>query len=276
MPELPEVETVVRTLQHQLGASNIVDCRVLWDRIIAYPDVPSFIEGIKGCTIQDYKRYGKFLVFDLGEFVWIAHMRMEGKFYIQRPQEPFDKHTHVIFSLSDGRELRYHDTRKFGKMWLYKKQEDIKAYDCFKNFGVDAMDDTLTATMLYQQLHHKKTALKAVLLDQSFIAGIGNIYADEICFALGMHPETMINHLRKKDFEALLYHTRRILQGAIRAGGTTIRSYTSSLGVDGRFQLKLKVHAKKGESCSVCGTEIKKISVAGRGTCYCPACQKRK
>ena len=139
-----------------------------------------------------------------------------------------------------------------------------------------AFDERITAEWMYHTLHKKKTALKAVLLDQRYIAGIGNIYADEICFAMHMHPETMINHLRKKDFEELIYHIRRILNGAIRAGGTTIRSYTSQLGVDGRFQLKLKVHAKKGEACPVCGTTIKKIVVATRGTCFCPTCQRRR
>lgn len=201
---------------------------------------------------------------------------MEGKFYVQQPQEPYDKHVHVILQLSDGRQLRYHDTRKFGKMYLYEKRADVSSYPCFKNIGYDAFDERITAEWMYHTLHKKKTALKAVLLDQRYIAGIGNIYADEICFAMHMHPETMINHLRKKDFEELIYHIRRILNGAIRAGGTTIRSYTSQLGVDGRFQLKLKVHAKKGEACPVCGTTIKKIVVATRGTCFCPTCQRRR
>ena len=124
--------------------------------------------------------------------------------------------------------------------------------------------------------HLLSFTLKQALLDQSVIAGVGNIYADEICFAMHMHPETRVSRLRKKDFEELIFQTRRILNGAIRAGGTTIRSYTSSLGVDGRFQLKLKVHAKKGEPCPVCHNEIKKITVATRGTYYCPTCQKKR
>ena len=275
MPELPEVETVLRTLEHQLQHPIIEDVKVLWPRIIAYPDTETFIQQLIGKQILAYHRYGKFLIFDVNDMVWIVHLRMEGKFYVQRPSDPYDKHTHVIFTLQDGRQLRYHDTRKCGRMWLYPKAEDGR-YPCFENFGYDVFDERLTADYLYKTLHHKKSALKAVLLDQSIMCGIGNIYADEICFAMSMHPETMINHLRKKDFEELINQTRRIMRGAIRSGGTTIRSYTSSLGVDGRFQLKLKVHAKKGEACSVCGTEIKKIQVAQRGTCYCPVCQKRK
>ena len=276
MPELPEVETVVRTLGHQLDHVTITGCYVFWDNIIAYPDVKAFCDTITGKTIQGYHRHGKYMRFDLGDVEWICHMRMEGKFYVQQPEDTYDKHVHVILQLSDGRQLRYHDTRKFGKMYLYEKQKDYAAYPCFQHIGYDAFDERITADWLYKKLHKKKTALKAVLLDQSIIAGIGNIYADEICFAMRMHPETMINHLRKKDFEELIYHVRRILSGAIRAGGTTIRSYTSQLGVDGRFQLKLKVHAKKGEPCPVCATTIKKIVVATRGTCFCPTCQRRK
>lgn len=276
MPELPEVETVVRTLEHQLQHPIITKCTVLWKNIIAYPDEETFCESIQGKQILGYHRLGKYLIFDLGTHDWVTHLRMEGKFYVQQPDVPYTKHVHVMFQLSDGRQLRYHDTRKFGKMYLYEKQEDYKSYPCFQNVGYDAFDEHLTPTYLYQQFHKRNLVLKAALLDQHVIAGIGNIYADEICFALHMHPETKISHLRKKDFEELLFQTRRILQGAIRAGGTTIRSYTSSLGVDGRFQLKLRVHAKKGELCPVCHDEIRKITVVTRGTYYCPTCQKKK
>lgn len=276
MPELPEVETVVRTLKHQLDRATITSCQVLWENIIGYPDAAAFCKILEGKTICGYHRHGKFLCFDLGSHVWICHLRMEGKFYVQQAQEPYDKHVHVIFSLQDGRQLRYHDTRKFGRMYVYEKKADVLSYPCFQHIGYDVFDERITADYLYQRLHKKKSALKAVLLDQSVMAGIGNIYADEICFAMHMHPETMVHHLRKKDFAELIVQTRRILNGAIRAGGTTIRSYTSQLGVDGRFQLKLKVHAKKGEACAVCGTTIKKIRVATRGTCYCPTCQRKK
>lgn len=277
MPELPEVETVVRTLEHQLQHPVIEECSVFWKNIIAFPDTATFCEEIQGKQILGYRRHGKYMLFDLGDMIWIAHMRMEGKFYVQMPSEPYDKHVHVIFQLQDGRQLRYHDTRKFGKMYLYHKGNDDMSYPCFSKIGYDAFDERVTVDYLYAALHKKKTmVLKAALLDQSVIAGIGNIYADEICFALAMHPETRISHLRKKDFAELIVQSRRILNGAVRSGGTTICSYTSSLGVDGRFQLKLKVHAKKGEACGICGTAIKKIVVATRGTCYCPTCQRKK
>lgn len=276
MPELPEVETVVRTLEYRLQHVTILHCQVLWNNIIAYPSVPAFVDTIAGKTIRQYRRLGKYLMFNLGTHMWIAHMRMEGKFYIQQPMEPYDKHTHVIFSLSDGQQLRYHDTRKFGKMYLYELQEYDDRYPCFAHVGYDAFDERLCGDVLYQQLHKRSICLKAALLDQSLIAGIGNIYADEICYAMQMSPETRISHLRKKDYEKLLIETRRILRGAIQSGGTTIRSYTSSLGVDGRFQLQLHVHARKGEACPRCGTTIVKKVVVTRGTYYCPTCQKKR
>lgn len=276
MPELPEVQTVLDTLHAQMGHARIRDVRVCWDRIIQ-GDTDTFCALVRCRRIEDYTRIGKYLCFDLGDVWWIAHLRMEGKFYLQQPEEPYaPRHVHVIFELEDGRELRYHDTRKFGRMYAYEKKGSLRECPCFARVGKDALDEGLSADELYHSLHGRHVTLKQALLDQSVIAGIGNIYADEICFALGIHPLTRVNRLRKQDFARLIAETRRILQGAIRAGGTTIRSYTSSLGVDGRFQLQLKVHAKKGEPCPVCGNEIIKVQANGRGTYYCAKCQKRR
>lgn len=277
MPELPEVETVRRTLEHQLGHPVIEDVQIFWSRILDNTTPEQFRNMIKGNAIEAYERIGKYLIFVLSDYYLVTHLRMEGKYYVQQMSDAYDpKHTHAIIRFCDGKELRYHDTRKFGRFYLYPKEEDLYKQKAFANCGYDVFDERLTHEYLYKCFHHRRIVLKQALLDQSVMAGVGNIYADEICFALGMHPETKIWHLRKKDFEQLLYETRRILQGAINAGGTTIRSYTSSLGVDGRFQLKLKVHAKENEACMVCGTVIKKKVVATRGTSYCPTCQRKK
>lgn len=275
MPELPEVQTVLSTLEQQIGQARICDIQVYWERIIS-GDVSAFIARLKGKRIERYERLGKYLCFDCGDVMWITHLRMEGKFYLQAPSEPRDRHVHVVFRLADGRELRYHDTRKFGRMYAYEKRGDLHDYPCMAKVGLDAFDERLNAAYLYANWHKRQTALKVALLDQRFIAGIGNIYADEICFAMGLHPQTRVSRLRKQDMERLIAETRRILGGAIRFGGTTIRSYTSSLGVDGRFQLKLKVHARKGEPCPQCGAPIVKITVGGRGTCYCKKCQRKR
>ncbi|PXX77547.1 bifunctional DNA-formamidopyrimidine glycosylase/DNA-(apurinic or apyrimidinic site) lyase [Dielma fastidiosa] len=274
MPELPEVETVRATLEVQLGHPKIVGVDVYWENIL--PQGSDFFkQKIIGQSIQAYKRRGKYLMFVLDEDMLIAHLRMEGKFYIYDQPTMRNKHTHVVFHLDDGRELHYNDTRKFGRMEIYPLAED-ENYPMLKNTGLDAFDERLDALALYKKWHPKKMPLKAMLLDQTFLAGIGNIYADEICFACGLHPKTPVSHCSKKDFENILFHTRRILAGAVKAGGTTIRSYTSSLGVTGLFQLKLKVHARENQPCLICQTPIKKIKVIGRGTCLCPKCQKRK
>lgn len=276
MPELPEVETVRSTLEYQLGHPTFANIRVAWNNIIAYPDVETFCALLCGKQIQAYDRIGKYLIFDLGSHELICHLRMEGKFFVEEHNASYDqKHTHVFMEFEDGRELRYHDTRKFGRMYLYEKGIRDR-YPVFKATGYDAFDEHITPQYVYEQLHHRQIPIKQALLDQSVIAGIGNIYANEICYACGLHPETKTSRLRKKDYEHIVFETQRILKGAIHAGGTTIRSYTSSLGVHGRFQLKLKVHAREGEACLLCQTPIKKIKVATRGTYFCPQCQKRK
>lgn len=275
MPELAEVQTVLDTLAHQLGNFTIQDIQIFYPALIATSDAETFIQTLRGKTVLQYHRHGKYLMFDLGSHMWIVHLRMEGKFYIYNQQESPARHVHAVFQLEDGRSLHYHDTRKFGRMYVYAKQSDDR-YPCFCNTGYDLFDERLNAMDLYRTLKQKQYTLKQALLDQRNLAGIGNIYADEICFAMKLHPKTRVQRLSRRDVETLLQEARRILQEAIEAGGTTIRSYTSSLGVDGRFQLKLKVHGRKGEKCTVCGSEIRKIAVAQRGTYFCASCQKRK
>lgn len=274
MPELPEVETVVRTLENQLKQAQIESVEVFWDNIIAQ-DVNDFKKQIQGQAFQKYGRKGKYLLFELEDYMLIVHLRMEGKFYIQNKKEPLTKHIHVIFHLTNGLDLRYHDTRKFGRMLLCPKQKDSN-YPALAHLGLDALDENIQPLALYQQWHTRNIRLKRMLLDQSFLAGIGNIYADEICFACHLHPASRVAKLSKKDFENIVFQTQRILNGAVKAGGTTIRSYTSSLGVSGRFQLELKVHQRANQLCYVCQTPIKKIQLEGRGTYFCPRCQKRK
>lgn len=277
MPELPEVETVRRTLEYQLKGVKIEDVQIIYPKIIDNVTPEEFKQKLKGQQFQNYRRIGKYLIFELNDYTLVSHLRMEGKFYIKNATEAYDqKHTHLIFELSDGRKLQYHDTRKFGRMYLYPRNVELLEQKAFQNVGFDAFDSNLFAIDLYKKSRNRKITLKQFLLDQKNIAGIGNIYADEICFRVGLHPTSNVSKLSKKDFENILDATRIILQGAIDAGGTTIRSYTSSLGVDGRFQLQLKVHQRKGENCYRCGHVIEKITVGGRGTYLCRKCQKKK
>ena len=228
---------------------------------------------MKGQAFHTFSRLGKYLIFGLDDYDLIVHLRMEGKFYLY-DKLCKDKHIHLVFQLSNEKYMSYHDTRKFGRMYLYPKKEDIHSYDCFKNVGYDYMDERVNGMYFYNCVHSLKRNLKSCLLDQSIMAGIGNIYADEICFEVGLDPRSRASKLSKKDCERIVFATKRILQGATRFGGTTIRSYTSSLGVTGRFQLHLKVHNQI--QCKVCHQNIKKITVSQRGTYLCPNCQKRK
>ncbi len=271
MPELPEVETVLRTLEKQIKDHKIKNVEVRWSNTIAHPSVSEFTTRLSNQHFRGFDRLGKYLIFRLDEQVLIVHLRMEGKFYLEPIDIPIRKHTHVIFELDNGQSLRYNDTRKFGKMYLYHQDEALKA---LAKVGLDPWDKGLIPTYLLNKIRNRHIPLKQMLLDQSIIAGIGNIYADEICFACAMSPLKKVDTLTEDDCQQLIDNTKAILARAITAGGTTIRSYTSSLGISGRFQLSLNVHTKKDQLCHRCQSTIIKTKVAGRGTYYCPGCQK--
>lgn len=271
MPELPEVETVVRTLEMQLGKPVITAVKVYWPNIIANCSPKEFEEGLTGRQIIGYRRRGKFLIFDLDQGTLVAHLRMEGKFYVYPNTQPKDKHTHVIFTLADHRQIHYNDVRKFGKMWLYKQNEKV---DAWGDLGYEPWDENLNGMVLRQYCHRSGLPIKTALLDQQMIAGIGNIYANEISFASGINPAFPARYVSEDQWDIIIENTRRILNQAIDEGGTTIRSYTSSLGVTGRFQQDLMVQSRENEPCRHCNTPIVKTKIMGRGTYYCPKCQR--
>lgn len=271
MPELPEVETVKNGLINKVLNKKITNCKVLYEGIIAYPDKETFIKEITNQTINDIKRRGKFLIFELDNYYLVSHLRMEGKYFIKIKEEILNKHDHVLFSLNDKEELRYNDTRKFGKMHLVKKDE--LNLTPISKLGLEPWDEKLTTKYLKEKINKKK-AIKTLLLDQSIITGIGNIYADEILFLSKINPETNGCDLTNKNLKDIIDNTRKVLEKAIESGGTTIHTYTSVDGITGRFQQELLVHGKKSSPCPICKTEILKIVVGGRGTYYCRKCQK--
>lgn len=271
MPELPEVETVKETLKRQVLNRTIQKVDIYWDNIIAVPDVKTFQKQIQSQKIIDIRRRGKWLLFELNDYYLLSHLRMEGKYFLKN-DEPVSKHEHVIFHLDNGSQLRYHDTRKFGKMYLLDKTKAMNEKP-LNELGLEPWDDGLTVEYLKEKLKNKKLPIKTVLLDQSIIAGIGNIYDDEILFRSKINPKRQANELKNKDLENIIVNTKITLEKAITLGGTTIRSYTSSEGVHGRFQNELLIHTK--EICPECGNKVTKIVVGGRGTYYCPKCQKK-
>ena len=275
MPELPEVETVKETLKLKLIEKKIKDVKVYYDGIIAYPEVKEFSKQIKSLPIKDIKRRGKWLMFDLDKYYLLSHLRMEGKYFFKSKEDKIDNHEHVVFTLDNDEELRYRDTRKFGKMYLIKK-EDINSIGPIKDLGLEPWDDNLTKEYLKNKYKNKRLPIKTVLLDQSIIVGIGNIYADEILFLSKLNPLIKCSDLNDNDLENIIKYTKEVLEKAIKLGGTTIRSYTSVDGVHGRFQNELLVHGKDKGFCPKCGQSIEKIKVGGRSTYYCTSCQKNK
>ncbi|WP_067730539.1 DNA-formamidopyrimidine glycosylase [Oceanobacillus damuensis] len=274
MPELPEVETIKNTLKRFVLDKTIEKVDVHWPNIIKEPDdVEHFRTLIKGQTIRELSRRGKFLLFHLDDYVLISHLRMEGKYSVHKAIEPVKKHTHVIFTFSDGEELRYNDVRKFGTMHLYAKGHELLNKP-LNQLGPDPFDDTFTFDYFYQRLKKTDRFIKAVLLDQTIVTGLGNIYVDETLFKAGVHPLKQASKLTRKEIKAIQEQAIATLEEAVKAGGTTIRSYVNSQGDMGMFQQELYVYGQDRKACKKCGTEIAKMKVGGRGTHVCPTCQK--
>lgn len=275
MPELPEVETVRRTLNNMILGRTIKSIDVYYSKIIKDVSVFEFKNKLVGQTLTDINRYGKYLIFIFEDIALISHLRMEGKYFVKDSEDPLKKHEHIVFNFTDGSTLRYHDVRKFGTMDLRMLNEIYTTYPISK-LGYEPYDKLMTAKHLKGKLKNKGTAIKTCLLDQSIITGLGNIYVDEVLFLSNLHPERKPSTLTDEDYENIIINSTNVLYKAIELGGTTIRSYTSSLGVTGRFQNELNVHMKKGEPCVKCSTIIEKKKVNGRGSYYCPKCQQVK
>ncbi len=274
MPEIAEVETVRNTLKKRILHKKIKKVEVYYEPMIE-SDIDAFKKNLVGASFIDIKRRGKWLIFETEKYYLLSHLRMEGKYFIKDKQEIKDKHEHVIFTFIDDTTLRYADTRKFGRMNLILKTE-IDNTECIKKQGLEPGDKKLTADYLLKKFEKKQLPIKTVLLDQTIISGLGNIYANEVLFAAGINPLTKACNLTKEDCERIVKRAEEIIKEAINMGGTTIRSYTSSLGVTGKFQQNLKVHKREKEKCLVCGTAIENIKVGGRSTYFCPNCQKEK
>ena len=266
MPELPEVETVKNNLKKLVLNKKIIDVNIKYEKIIEYPDVKTFKKEIMNETINDIKRRGKWLLFELDNYYLLSHLRMEGKYLIRKKTDIFDKHEHVEFVFSDNTTLRYKDVRKFGRMYLYKKEEAFIKKP-LSILGLEPWDKDLSINYLKSKYANKKLPIKTVLLDQSIIVGIGNIYADEILFLSKINPYKKAYELNDLELSNIIKYAKEILDNAIKLGGTTIKSYESSEGVHGNFQNNLLVHTKK--ICPICKRELSKEFIGGRSTYYC-------
>lgn len=273
MPELPEVETVRRTLIELVKGKTIAAVYIHWPKIIKKPDVTEqFQDALIGQTINDVGRRGKFLKFILDDYVLVSHLRMEGRYGLYKNSDPVEKHTHVIFAMTDGTELRYKDVRKFGTMHLFKKGEEEMTLP-LSQLGIEPLSDDFTVQYLNDKLQKTNRKIKVVLLDQKAVVGLGNIYVDEALFRAGIHPERPANELTEEELVKLHREIVLTLIDAVEKGGSTIRSYVNTQGQIGMFQLDLFVYGRTNEPCKICGKTLTKTAVGGRGTHYCGDCQ---
>jgi len=273
MPELPEVETVRKTLQKLVVGKQIIGVCVYLQRIIQRPAEPEiFASALANQTIHAVERRGKFLRFVLDDLVLVSHLRMEGRYGLYATGEPLEKHTHVVFQLNDGSELRYKDVRQFGTMHLFAKGDEF-ALPPLHKLGVEPLDESFTFAVFLTRLNGHMTKIKPLLLDQSCIVGLGNIYVDESLFKASIHPERHANQLIVSEKFTLYQAIVETLQVAIEAGGSSIKSYVNGQGEMGLFQAQLQVYGREGKPCLRCGHPIEKFFVGGRGTHICPHCQ---
>lgn len=282
MPEAPEVHTVLRYLKEELQDVSIAGVQILHSKLCANMEPAVFEATLAGQHFRRFHRHGKYLVLELDSQDLVSHLRMEGKYQIFACQQDVDaldekerKHIHALFSLGDGRVLAYRDTRKFGRMYLYARQENWRELPVLSHVGKDALDESLSPQELLHKALRRKIPVKSFLLDQSVIAGIGNIYADEILFDSRISPFTPACTLTREDCRALLNSTRSILLAAVEQGGTTIRSFSYDGAHAGSYQNQLKVHGK-AENCPLCQTPLVCARIGGRSTWYCPHCQPER
>ncbi|MDG3142068.1 DNA-formamidopyrimidine glycosylase [Streptococcus suis] len=275
MPELPEVETVRRGLEKHVVGKSIKAIRFAFPKM-AVTGLDSFqLLMDDQMTIEAMRRRGKYLIFDFGNLVLISHLRMEGKYLMFDNQEsvPDNKHFHVFFTFTDQSVLVYQDVRKFGTMEVLPKEQE-RVYFAQKHLGPEPTKETFALAPFEIALRASRKKIKPYLLDQTLVAGLGNIYVDEVLWAAKVHPLRIASSLRKAEFKRLHDETIRILQLGIEKGGSTIRTYRNALGEDGTMQRYLQVYGLTGQPCPRCGTAINKIQVGGRGSHFCPKCQK--
>ncbi|NLV75040.1 MAG: DNA-formamidopyrimidine glycosylase [Chloroflexi bacterium] len=274
MPELPEVETIVRKLRPLVTGQEIAGVEVAWARSVAVPSAEAFIAELPGHRIRAVTRRGKFIVMPLDpSAVFVAHLRMSGRMvYIAADAlaHPLDgaKHTQVMITLRTGDRLAFYDPRKFGRLWLVESGDAVTAL-----LGCEPLDDTFTPALLGELLHGCRRQLKPALLDQHLIAGLGNIYADEALWHAGLHPLRLASSLDEAEIERLHSAIVETLQLAISHYGTTLRDYRDPANEPGEHLTSLNVYQRTGQTCRRCGSTIERIVVGQRGTHLCPQCQ---
>lgn len=276
MPELPEVETIVRALRDggrghpSVVGKTIGDARLLWKRTLALPNPNVFARKLRGERIASVNRRGKFIVFNLTHYSLLVHLRMSGDLLVGQDLDSnghmraFQPHDRMILHFEDGWRLAFNDARKFGRVWLVEDPATI-----LQNLGPEPLSPELIPEIFHQMLVSRKRQLKPLLLDQSFLAGLGNIYTDEALHLAGLHPLTRAEQLDEAQSAKLLASIKHVLEEGLERNGATIDWVYRG----GDFQNHFRVYQRTGEACPVCGTPILRITVGQRGTHFCPVCQ---
>lgn len=274
MPELPEVETVVRGLEAVLPGRNILSVRLGKTDFI--DDPPTLEQLMPGSRILGVRRHGKFLAMELeaprqpeGRFSLLIHLGMTGQLTVRRPEEPIAPHTHVFFALDDGRELRYTDIRRFGRMVLVPQ---LQREEVLGQLGLDPLE--ARQADFCAQLAGRRARIKALLLDQHVFRGMGNIYTDESLWRARIHPARHAASMKHDELARLYRAVRSVLNEAIRLRGSSVSDYVDSNGSPGEYQRRHRVYQREGKGCIRCGTKIRRIIVAGRSSYFCPRCQR--
>jgi formamidopyrimidine-DNA glycosylase len=265
MPELPEVETIARSLKPELVGKTILYADLYWARTLATPSPAQFKKQIAGQKILDISRRAKYIVILLETCSFLVHLRMSGDLLVRAGKIKPEKHDRLLLHLSDGKYLAFNDTRKFGRVWLTDQPEKVLG-----KLGPEPLEKNFTAQWLFQNLQARKRYLKPLLLDQTFIAGLGNIYTDECLHIAQLHPLAASNNVTQEQAAALHKAIRAVLKEGIRRNGASIDWVYRG----GEYQNHFRVYDRDGSPCPACGTAIQKFTVGQRGTHVCPNCQR--
>ncbi|MBI5943914.1 MAG: DNA-formamidopyrimidine glycosylase [Chloroflexi bacterium] len=265
MPELPEVETFARALKPELTGLTILSADLRWARTLATPSPAQFKKQIAGQKIMDVSRRAKYLILNLEAYNLLIHLRMSGDLIIRQGKIKPAKHDRLILHLSNDTYLAFNDTRKFGRVWLTDQPDKILG-----RLGPEPLEKNFTAQRLYENLHARKRSLKPLLLDQTFIAGLGNIYTDECLHIAKLHPLASSNNVTLEQAASLHKAIRAVLKDGIRRNGASIDWVYRG----GEFQNYFRVYGREGQPCPACAAKIQKLTVGQRGTHICPNCQR--
>jgi len=274
LPELPEVETIVADLRPHLVGRTIVRCDLRFPTIVRHPEPEQFARAVSGMRIESVSRRGKYILLGLRDGLYlVVHLGMTGHLRIVDPSSSMENHTHAVLSLDDGRELRYRDPRRFGRL-LLGTMEELLAAKAMPRLGPEPIDPHFAPDELYVRLKHRRTALKAVLLDQSTVAGVGNIYADESLHKARLRPDRLARTVSRQSARRLHESLNESLRTAIQNRGSSVDTYRDAWGGKGTQQERLLVYGRGGEPCFTCGRPLSVIRIAGRTTVFCRRCQR--